>query len=81
MNPLYEKRFVSLKYHNFDGQVLKVNDKNGNPIEIAVVILYQIDDTYRATFDIDSYEAFVRVQSEAAVRTLAGMYPYDTFDD
>ena len=70
-----------MKYHNLDGQTLKVNEKNGNPIEIAIVVVYQVDDTYRAVFDVDSYTNFVRVQSEAAVRTLAGMYPYDTFEE
>jgi len=81
VNPFYTKKEISMKYHNLDGQVLKVNDKNGNPIEIAIVVVYQVDDTYRAVFDVDSYDYFVRVQSEAAVRTLAGMYPYDTFEE
>jgi regulator of protease activity HflC (stomatin/prohibitin superfamily) len=81
VNPFYTKQEISMKYHNLDGQTLKVNEKNGNPIEIAIVVVYQVDDTYRAVFDVDSYTNFVRVQSEAAVRTLAGMYPYDTFEE
>lgn len=50
-----------MQYHNLDGQTLKVNDKNGNPIEIAIVVVYQVDDTYRATFDVDNFVNFVRV--------------------
>lgn len=81
VNPFYEKTSVSLKAQNMQGQVIKVNDKGGNPIEIAVVIVWQVEDTYRAKFDVDNYYQYVNVQSEAAVRHLAGMYPYDTFDD
>lgn len=81
VNPWFTKQMISMQYHNLDGETLKVNDKNGNPIEIAIVVVYQVDDTYRAIFDVDNFTNFVRVQSEAAVRSLAGMYPYDTFDE
>lgn len=61
--------------------MIQVNDKGGNPIEIAVVLVWQVEDTYRAQFDVDDYRAFVANQTDAAVRHLAGMYPYDTFDE
>ena len=80
-NPFLSKRKVTLRARNLNGQKLKVNDKAGNPIEIAAVVVWQVEDTYRASFDVDSYEEYVVVQSEAAVRHLAGAYPYDTFDD
>jgi regulator of protease activity HflC (stomatin/prohibitin superfamily) len=81
VNPFYSKTEISLKAQNLQGQVIKVNDKGGNPIEIAVVVVWQVEDTYRANFDVDNYITYVAVQSEAAVRHLAGMYPYDTFDE
>ena len=80
-NPFYVKRLITLRARNLNGQKLKVNDKNGNPIEIAVVVVWQIEDTYRAAFDVDDYEHYVVIQSEAAVRHLAGSYPYDSFED
>lgn len=81
VNPCYTKTPISLRASNLQGQVIKVNDRGGNPIEIAVVVVYKVDDTYRASFDVDNYTHFVSVQSEAAVRHLAGCYPYDTFDE
>ena len=81
VNPFYEKQTINLKAQNLQGHIIKVNDKGGNPIEIAVVIVWQIEDTYRARFDVDNYVNYVAVQSEAAVRHLAGLYPYDTFDE
>ncbi|MBM3319669.1 MAG: SPFH domain-containing protein [Candidatus Eisenbacteria bacterium] len=80
-NPFYSKRKITLRARNLNGNKLKVNDKAGNPIEIAAVVVWQVEDTYRASFDVDHYEEYVIVQSEAAVRHLAGSYPYDTFDD
>jgi len=81
VNPFYAKRKITLRSRNLNGQKLKVNDKTGNPIEIAVVVVWQVEDTFRALFDVDNYEGYVIVQSEAAVRHLAGAYPYDTFED
>jgi regulator of protease activity HflC (stomatin/prohibitin superfamily) len=80
-NPFYLKKKITLRARNLNGQKLKVNDKTGNPIEIAVVVVWQVQDTFRALFDVDNYEGYVVVQSEAAVRHLAGAYPYDTFED
>lgn len=80
-NPFYVKKRITLRARNLNGQKLKVNDKAGNPIEIAAVVVWQVEDTFRASFDVDDYEAYVVVQSEAAVRHLAGAYPYDTFED
>jgi regulator of protease activity HflC (stomatin/prohibitin superfamily) len=80
-NPFYVKRKFSLRARNLSGQKLKVNDKLGNPIEIAAVIVWQVDDTFKAAFDVDDYEQYVLVQSEAAVRHLAQSYPYDSFED
>lgn len=81
MNPFYTKRKVSLRAMNLNGNHIKVNDKVGNPIEIAAVIVWQVRDTAKAVFEVDNYHQFVSVQSEAAVRNLAGAYPYDHFDD
>ena len=80
-NPFLSKKRITLRARNLNGDRLKVNDKAGNPIEIAAVIVWQVDDTYRASFDVDNYEEYVIVQSEAAVRNLAGSYPYDNFND
>ena len=76
-NPFYTKRKVSLRARNFEGTKLKVNDKQGNPIEIAAVIVWHVADTAQACFDVDDYEEYVRVQSETAVRHLANRYAYD----
>ena len=80
-NPFLVKKRITLRARNLNGQKLKVNDKAGNPIEIAAVVVWQVEDTYKASFDVDDYEQYVVVQSEAAVRHLAGAYPYDTFED
>jgi len=80
-NPFLTKRNVTLRARNLNGERLKVNDRAGDPIEIAAVVVWQVEDTYRACFDVDDYEHYVVVQSEAAVRHLAGSYPYDTFED
>jgi len=80
-NPFYSKKRITLRARNLNGDKLKVNDKAGNPIEIAAVVVWQVEDTFKASFEVDNYEEYVVVQSEAAVRHLAGSYPYDTFDD
>jgi len=80
-NPFLSKKRVTLRARNLNGEKLKVNDQKGNPIQIAAVVVWQVEDTYRASFDVDNYEHYVVVQSEAAVRHLAGRYPYDTFED
>jgi regulator of protease activity HflC (stomatin/prohibitin superfamily) len=80
-NPFYSKRRISLRVRNFESGKLKVNDTDGNPIEIAAVVVWRVIDTAEAIFEVDEYEHYVRVQSEAAVRVLATRYPYDTHDD
>ena len=81
VNPLYSKRKISLRARNLNGQTLKVNDKMGNPVEIAAVVVWQVQDTARALFSVDDYVLFVQIQSEAAVRKLANSYPYDHMED
>lgn len=81
VNPLYSKDKISLRARNLNGQTLKVNDKNGNPIEIAAVVVWQVADTARAVFDVDDFQQFVMVQSEAAVRNLASCHAYDHGED
>lgn len=80
-NPLFRKKAISLRASNFDSERLKVNDKLGNPIMISTILVWRVTDTYKAAFDVDNYENFVRVQTDAAVRKLASMYPYDNFAD
>ena len=80
-NPFYRVISISLRARNFDSERVKVNDKVGNPILISVILVWKVEDTYKAAFDVDDYEYFVRVQTDAAVRKLAGSYPYDNFDD
>ena len=80
-NPFYRKRGISLRASNFDSERVKVNDKLGNPIMISTILVWKVKDTFRAAFDVDNYENFVRVQSDAAVRKLASLYPYDNFED
>jgi regulator of protease activity HflC (stomatin/prohibitin superfamily) len=80
-NPLYKKRSISLRASNFDSERVKVNDKLGNPIMISTIAVWKVKDTYKAAFEVDNYENFVRVQSDAAVRKLASLYPYDNFED
>lgn len=76
-NPLYSKKSVSLRVRNFESGRLKVNDSNGNPIEIAAVIVWRVVDTAEAVFEVDDYENYVTIQSEAALRNLATTYPYE----
>ncbi len=81
VNPLFSKRKISLRASNFDSERLKVNDKLGNPVMISTILVWRVTDTYKAAFDVDDYQNFVRVQTDAAVRKLASMYPYDNFAD
>ncbi len=80
-NPFYAKRPVSLRVRNFESSKLKVNDSDGNPIEIAAVIVWQVVDTAEAVFQVDDYENYVHIQSESALRQMAQSYPYDSHDD
>ena len=80
-NPFYTKMRVSLRVRNFESSKLKVNDKNGNPIEIAAVIVWEVTDTAEAVFQVDDYEDFVSIQSESALRNLATSYAYDHHED
>jgi len=79
--PFYIKRRISLRARNIDSAPIKVNDKLANPIKIGVVLVWRVKDTYKAAFDVDDYSHFVDVQSDAAIRKLAGSYAYDNFDD
>jgi regulator of protease activity HflC (stomatin/prohibitin superfamily) len=79
-NPFYSKRRISLRVRNFESAKLKVNDTDGNPIEIAAVVVWRVVDTAEAVFEVDEYDHYVRVQSEAAVRGLATRYPYDAHE-
>lgn len=81
VNPFYSKRKISLRARNFDSERLKVNDKMGNPVMISTILVWRVKNTYRASFDVDNFENFVLVQTDAAVRKLASLYPYDNFAD
>lgn len=81
VNPFTVKRKISLKAYNLNGQQLKVNDKLGNPIEIAAVIVWQVKDTAKAVFSVENYVQYVNIQSEAAVRHLANSFAYDNLED
>lgn len=81
VNPLTRRKALSLRVRNFESGHLKVNDRDGNPIEIAAVVVWRIVETFEAVFNVNDYENFVHVQSEAAVRVLATSYPYDAHDD
>ncbi len=80
-NPFYTKKKISLRSRNINGEKIKVNDEMGNPIEIAAVIVWRVENTAEAVFDVDNYVDYVNVQSESALRHLAGMYPYDDTED
>jgi regulator of protease activity HflC (stomatin/prohibitin superfamily) len=80
-NPFYARRRVSLRVRNFESGKLKVNDSDGNPIEIAAVVVWQVVDTAEAVFCVDDYENFVHIQSESALRQMAQSYPYDAHVD
>jgi len=80
-NPFYSKKKISLRVRNFESSKLKVNDLEGSPIEIAAVVVWQVHDSAEAVFNVDSYEDFLHVQSEAALRQTATSYPYDLHED
>jgi regulator of protease activity HflC (stomatin/prohibitin superfamily) len=80
-NPLYSKKTVSVRIRNFESSKLKVNDRDGNPIEIAAVIVWRVVDTAEASFEVDNYENYVHVQSESAIRNMTSRYSYDSHDD
>jgi regulator of protease activity HflC (stomatin/prohibitin superfamily) len=80
-NPLLSKQHISLRIRNFESAKIKVNDHEGNPIEIAAVVVWRVFETAEALFEVDNYEHYVKVQSEAAVRNLATQYPYDAYVD
>jgi regulator of protease activity HflC (stomatin/prohibitin superfamily) len=80
-NPLFRRRRLSLRVRNFESSKIKVNDHEGNPIEIAAVVVWRVSETAEACFEVDDYEHYVKVQSEAAVRNLATQYPYDAHLD
>jgi len=80
-NPLYRKRTISQRVRNFESGKLKVNDLDGNPIEIAAVVVWKVVDTAEAMFEVDNYDNYVHVQSESALRNMATSYPYDAHDD
>jgi regulator of protease activity HflC (stomatin/prohibitin superfamily) len=80
-SPLYHKRRISLRVRNFESGKLKVNDLDGNPIEIAAVVVWKVVDTAEAFFEVDNYDNYVHVQSESALRNMATSYPYDAHDD
>ncbi|ASF08672.1 hypothetical protein NBRGN_038_01000 [Nocardia brasiliensis NBRC 14402] len=79
--PLTDRKRISLRVRNFETQKLKVNDADGNPVEIAAVVVYRVVDSFKAAFSVDDYEEYVQTQSEAAVRHLATTHPYDSHDD
>jgi regulator of protease activity HflC (stomatin/prohibitin superfamily) len=81
VNPFFVRKKISLRARNIDSEPIKVNDKIGNPIMIGVVLVWRVQETFRAAFQVDDYEHFVNIQTEAAIRKLAGLYPYDNFED
>jgi len=81
VNPFYVRKKFSLRARNIESQPIKVNDKLGNPIMIGIVLVWKVEETFKAAFEVDHYELFVKIQSESAIRKLAGLYPYDSFDD
>jgi len=80
-NPFYTRKQISLRARNFDSDRVKVNDKLGNPVMISVILVWKVRNTFKAAFEVDNYENFVRVQTDAAVRKMAGSYPYDDWED
>jgi regulator of protease activity HflC (stomatin/prohibitin superfamily) len=81
INPLYTRSGLSLRARNFESEKIKVNDKMGNPILISVILVWKVKDTFKATFEVDNYENFIKIQTDSAVRKLAGSFPYDHFED
>jgi len=80
VNPFMTKQKISLRVRNFENKPLKVNDKIGNPVMVGTIVVWQVEDTFKATFDVNDYENFVHLQTDAAVRKMAGKYPYDDFE-
>lgn len=81
VNPFYNRTNLSLRARNFESEKIKVNDKMGNPILISVILVWKVKDTFKSTFEVDNYEGFIRIQTDSAVRKLAGSFPYDHFED
>jgi len=81
VNPFYKRTDISLRARNFESDKIKVNDKIGNPVLISVILVWKVKETFKAAFEVDNYENFVKVQTDSAVRKLAGSYPYDHFED
>jgi regulator of protease activity HflC (stomatin/prohibitin superfamily) len=81
INPFFKKLKISLRARNLDTPPIKVNDSLGNPIKIGAVVVWRVRETFKAAFEVDDYQNFVNIQSEAAIRKLAGAYPYDDFED
>ncbi|MCU0393839.1 MAG: SPFH domain-containing protein, partial [Thermoflexibacter sp.] len=81
VNPFLAKKPITLRAKNFDSTPIKVNDKLGNPIMIGAIVVWRVLDTYKASFEVDNFENFVQVQTEAAIRHLAGVYPYDNIEE
>ncbi len=81
VNPFFNRKKISLRARNLDSDPIKVNDKIGNPIMIGIVLVWRVENTFKAAFEVDDFSHFVDIQSEAAIRKLAGHYPYDNFDD
>jgi regulator of protease activity HflC (stomatin/prohibitin superfamily) len=80
VNPFMAKKKISLRVRNFENKPVKVNDKIGNPVMIGTIVVWQVEDTFKASFDVEDYENFVHLQADAAVRKMAGVYPYDDFE-
>ena len=81
VNPFYNRMSLSLRARNFESEKIKVNDKMGNPVLISVILVWKVKDTFKSTFEVDNYENFIRIQTDSAVRKLAGSFPYDHFED
>jgi regulator of protease activity HflC (stomatin/prohibitin superfamily) len=81
VNPFYTRKKISVRAVTFDVPVVKVNDKQGNPIMIGAVVVYRVEDTFKSAFAVEHYQEFVKIQSESAIRKLAGMYSYDNLED
>jgi regulator of protease activity HflC (stomatin/prohibitin superfamily) len=81
VNPFFARKKISLRARNINSEPIKVNDKIGNPIMIGAVLVWRVQETFKAAFQVDDYEHFVNIQTEAAIRKLAGLYPYDNLED
>jgi regulator of protease activity HflC (stomatin/prohibitin superfamily) len=81
VNPFYSRVSISLRARNFESEQTKVNDKMGNPVMINVILVWKVKDTFKAVFDVDKYENFIKIQTDSAVRKLAATFPYDHFED